>query len=140
MKPLKLVSYSDPAHGWIKVKRQLLIDLNIADKISAYSYQYKEYVYLEEDSDFSKLHMALKEKGIEYSIKENICNNSSRIRTYAQYTKIAPPQFINGAYFRLYGQVYKVLDADNRNVLHLASDMIYRLKRPQLAFIKQVEG
>ena len=30
--------YTDPGHGWLAVKRQELIDLDIIEKISGYSY------------------------------------------------------------------------------------------------------
>ena len=45
--------YSDSMHGWLAVKRNLLKDLNILDKISSYSYQKGKTVYLEEDRDYS---------------------------------------------------------------------------------------
>ena len=43
--------FIDPAHGWIKVSKQLLKDLGIETKITPYSYQHGEYAYLEEDCD-----------------------------------------------------------------------------------------
>ena len=45
--------FTDPAHGWIKVSKQLLKELGIATKITAYSYQKGDYAYLEEDCDAS---------------------------------------------------------------------------------------
>jgi len=45
--------YHDGGHGWLKVKKAELFKLNIADKITPYSYQYKEWAYLEEDCDLS---------------------------------------------------------------------------------------
>ena len=34
MSTLKVKFYSDPGHGWVAVKRQLLVDLGILDKRS----------------------------------------------------------------------------------------------------------
>jgi len=42
---------SDPGHAWLEVPRAELVALNILDKVSAYSYQNKGWVYLEEDCD-----------------------------------------------------------------------------------------
>lgn len=42
---------NDPGHGWLHVKREELVRLGIADKISSYSYQRGGTVYLEEDCD-----------------------------------------------------------------------------------------
>jgi len=41
----------DAGHAWLAVKQQELINLNIADKISSYSYMKGGTVYLEEDCD-----------------------------------------------------------------------------------------
>ena len=49
--------YSDPGHGWLMVQIAELEELEIADQVSAYSYQSGPYAFLEEDSDaglFSK--------------------------------------------------------------------------------------
>ena len=48
---ITLKFYSDPAHGWLAVKRELLYDLGIAAKVSFYSYEKGKTVYLEEDCD-----------------------------------------------------------------------------------------
>ena len=50
--------YSDAGHGWLAVKRAELVELGLADKISGYSYQRGQTVYLEEDSDMSKFCLA----------------------------------------------------------------------------------
>ena len=77
--------YSDPGHGWAAVKRKLLIDLDIADKISPYSYQKGQTVYLEEDCDLSVLIDTLKSKGNTIDFKNKHTNNRSPIRTYESY-------------------------------------------------------
>ena len=45
--------YADAGHGWLAVKRPLLADMGLLDKISSYSYQRGGTVYLEEDADAS---------------------------------------------------------------------------------------
>lgn len=41
----------DPGHGWLEVSRETLKDLGIYDKISSFSYENNNRVYLEEDCD-----------------------------------------------------------------------------------------
>ena len=40
-----------PGHGWYKVSRKDLFKMDILDKISSFSYQKGDWVYLEEDCD-----------------------------------------------------------------------------------------
>lgn len=85
MKTFTIIIYSDPAHAWGKVKRQVLINLGIADKISHYSYQYKDNVYLEEDCDLRVLHDTLIKLDTNIKFVEKCSNKSSRIRSYDRY-------------------------------------------------------
>lgn len=80
--------YTDPSHGWAKVSLKQLIRLNIADKISTYSYIHKNGLnaYLEEDCDLSTYLKALDAKGIQYKFKTLHTNKSSKIRSYSRYT------------------------------------------------------
>lgn len=55
----KIKFYSDPGHGWGAVKRKVIDDLGIGNKISFYSYQKGSTVYLEEDCDLPALVTAL---------------------------------------------------------------------------------
>lgn len=50
---MKYMFYSDPGHGWLRVKMQEIIDLGIQHKITIYSYVSAngKYAYLEEDCD-----------------------------------------------------------------------------------------
>jgi len=79
--------YRDPGHGWIKVPRQLLLDLRIHDKISRFSYESGDgmNVFLEEDCDASLLIEALKARGIDYKFKSFHTNKQSKIRSYPDY-------------------------------------------------------
>jgi len=47
------IFYEDGAHGWLRVDRDELIELNIQAKITGYSYQKDDFVYLEEDQDLT---------------------------------------------------------------------------------------
>ena len=51
MKLKEYIFHTDPGHGWIAVKRKELADLGVLDKVSSYSYQKGQTVYLEEDCD-----------------------------------------------------------------------------------------
>ena len=91
MKTFTIIIYSDPAHAWGKVKRQVLINLGIAELISPYSYQYKDNVYLEEDCDLSLLHDTLIKLDTNIKFVEKCSKNSSRIRSYDRYSSEAAP-------------------------------------------------
>ncbi len=83
MKQPNLVYYSDASHGWLKAPRQLLIDLGILEKITAYSYQSETgfSVYLEEDCDASIFLKALEAKGITPIIRDVDHGSRSYIRS-----------------------------------------------------------
>ena len=82
---MKFNFYSDPGHGWLKVKKSLLAKLGIAEKISPYSYMRGEFAYLEEDCDFSVFYHAMEsiQKPVEY--KQHRSEKSSKIRSYNTY-------------------------------------------------------
>lgn len=85
MKKLTINTFSDSSHSWGKVKIELLKQLGIEDKISAFSYMRGEYAYLEEDSDLSLCIFALKSKNVDYKFKESYTNRRSKIRSYSYY-------------------------------------------------------
>lgn len=85
IKPIRIKVYSDPGHGWGAVKRQLLVDLGVASKISTYSYQKGNTVYLEEDCDLPRLIEALNTKGIPLEVKEKHTDSRSPIRSYDHF-------------------------------------------------------
>ena len=82
---LTLKYYSDPGHGWIKVDHLLIQSLGLSDKITTYSYQRKDSVYLEEDCDAELLLNALDINGIKYKLIRLYTNKQSRIRNYKYY-------------------------------------------------------
>lgn len=85
MKSISLQNFSDPSHGWLKVKKTLLSKLNIHNKISRYSYIRGDYAYLEEDCDAPILIDTLTAMGINVKITHNYANKSSKIRSYQEY-------------------------------------------------------
>lgn len=83
----KFTIYADPGHGWIKVPRKLLSKLGITDKITPYSYQRGEHVYLEEDCDAYTFVQAYKAQIAPVPIfQEKFTNKQSKIRNYRSYT------------------------------------------------------
>lgn len=79
--------YSDPGHGWVKVPFKTLVDLNLVDRISCFSYYRNEHAYLEEDSDYSLLLEALLARGITPEFREHVSRTRpSKIRSYTCYT------------------------------------------------------
>ena len=79
---MKLTVYNDPGHGWVAIKRAVLIKLGIEHKISTYSYQRGQTVYLEEDCDMSTLISAARAAGITLEFTEKYVNRHSPIRSY----------------------------------------------------------
>lgn len=45
-----LIHFTDPGHGWVRVRRDDRIFQTIANEVTSFSYQRGNYVYLEEDS------------------------------------------------------------------------------------------
>ena len=84
-KTFTVIVYSDPSHSWAKVKRQVLINLGIASKVSRYSYQFKDNVYLEEDNDLYLLHQTLDAQDVRLKYVEKHTNKASKIRSYEPY-------------------------------------------------------
>jgi hypothetical protein len=87
---MKLTVYNDPGHGWVAIKRAVLIKLGIEHKVSYYSYQRGETVYLEEDCDMSLLMSAARDAGITLEFTEKYVNRHSPIRSYAQFKPTTP--------------------------------------------------
>ena len=82
---MKFHVYTDSGHGWASVKRSLLTDLGIADKVSRYSFQRGYRVYLEEDFDLPLLINALVTRGINPEWVEHHTDRRSPIRSYDRY-------------------------------------------------------
>ena len=82
---MKLNVYNDPGHGWVAIKRSVLIKLGIEHKITSYSYQRGQTVYLEEDCDMSTLISAARAAGITFGFVEKYTNKRSPIRSYETF-------------------------------------------------------
>jgi len=84
----KIYTYhEDPGHGWLEVPREMLTRLNIADKISEYSYQRGKSVFLEEDGDMGHFFTAYKERyGCDPAYISKYLDVTP-IRDYASYQK-----------------------------------------------------
>lgn len=82
-----LTYYNDPGHGWVKVNRSVAESImgEAFYRISPFSYQHGDYIYLEEDCDADLFFQYLKDRGVSYTLKETHCNNRSRIRSYASF-------------------------------------------------------
>lgn len=85
MKSFTIIMYSDPGHAWGKVKRDVLVNLGIADKITRYSYQRGDYAFLEEDCDLTTLCMALNAQDTRLKFVEKPSTRDSKIRSYERY-------------------------------------------------------
>ena len=81
----KIKFYSDPGHGWGAVKRKVIDDLGIGNKISFYSYQKGSTVYLEEDCDLPALVTALAVNGTVINYERRHTDRNSPIRSYNRF-------------------------------------------------------
>jgi hypothetical protein len=78
-------AFSDPGHGWLRVPYSELERLDIADKITRYSYQKGSNVFLEEDCDLTTFLAARNARNEPVKIQTVSIDRSSRIRSYASY-------------------------------------------------------
>ena len=60
--PETFTFHEDPGHGWIEVPLPILLDLDITELVSCYSYINDGTAYLEEDLDASIFIQAFKHK------------------------------------------------------------------------------
>lgn len=65
---------------------KLINRLNIADKISTFSYKAGGYAFLEEDCDWTIFHRAMEANGLTYSVEPEIVDGESIVRSYASFT------------------------------------------------------
>lgn len=78
---------TDSGHGWLHVKRAELEELGIADKITGYSYQRGNTVYLEEDQDAGTFLDAMTARTGQKPAITHKCyaRHSAPIRSYPRY-------------------------------------------------------
>ena len=77
--------FADGGHGWLRVKRVELEQLNILNDISVYSYQNDKYVFLEEDCDASIFIAAIEEHGAKVKFNNHYSEGDSPIRNYDHF-------------------------------------------------------
>lgn len=84
---VKIVFFSDPDHGWGRVPRNLINELNWAKEVSPYSYQHNGYVYLEEDWDLPRFIDVLHTTGFDEDIvyTDDRLGESRGIRNLPRY-------------------------------------------------------
>lgn len=61
---------SDPGHGWLKVPMMDLMASGISGQISEYSYQTRDFAFLEEDCDAGIFIEAEKARGVQIKFNE----------------------------------------------------------------------
>ena len=139
--------FSDAGDAWAKVKKTLLHDLGIAEKITACSYQYGDYAYLEEDCDLETFLVAYFggeiPKNWSDQLKQVIhYSNYSRIRNYAHYSSKIAPKLSEGTKFSLYGENFTAINYTGKNwrAESEKSGIIYKIKKSQLGEIEERKG
>ena len=85
MDQLAIKHHHDAGHGWIEARRDDVEGWGIAEKLSGYSYQNGDKIFLEEDCDAAKYLEAVRAQGFDYTIVEVNDGDYSRIRSYQQY-------------------------------------------------------
>ena len=86
MRLYKFDYIQDPSHGWVKVPVSLLQKLGLETRITPFSYRRNDYVYLEEDCDFTTLADALNDREIPFILDRKVAyRKHSKIRSYQPY-------------------------------------------------------
>lgn len=134
--------YNDPGHGWLKVERKELVDLGILEKISPYSYQLGDHVYLEEDSDCYTFFKAYEQKhGQKPQTKDCYTNKQSRIRSYESFNPQSRPvsKLTIGSQVSIYNKPYTIeRKAIGNSRFWLVRDengLLFKAKRSQMKHI-----
>lgn len=78
--------HNDGGHGWLECNREMINSTGIAERISKYSYQRGNDVFLEEDCDMPLLLSALRERSIGVVVND-MYEDESPVREYERYTK-----------------------------------------------------
>ena len=82
---MRLNFYEDPGHGWLAVPLPLLERLGLLDSISPYSYMRGMLAHLEEDCDYSRFAVAMRDAGLSFTVREHHTDKRSKIRGYCQF-------------------------------------------------------
>jgi hypothetical protein len=87
----KLTWYSDPGHSWLQVPKTL-VPSKSRTLFSQYSYEDRQYLYLEEDCDAVRFVHILRQMGVEYSTREVFHPEDSPVRYKASLKHPTPIQ------------------------------------------------
>jgi hypothetical protein len=87
--------YTDPGHGWVAVKADILESLGLIDQISGFSYVKGFTVYLEEDRDASLFSARYREKNGAYTLEECHSSDRSSVRRYSPYSPALVRDILN---------------------------------------------
>lgn len=87
MSEMELTFFNDPGHGWLRAPKEMLKEYGISDRITDYSYEDSQYVYLEEDCDASILLNAIEATGIKVKLIDKYSGGPSFIRRLGGITK-----------------------------------------------------
>lgn len=79
--------HTDAGHGWLAVKVDELVSLNLVDRISQFSYIKGKTAYLEEDCDAPLYMEEMKKNGFAISIQYMKHQDRSPIRSYCRFSK-----------------------------------------------------
>lgn len=142
MKKLKITRYQDGGHSWFKVARKELTKLGIEEKISRCSYQYGDYVYLEEDVDivvFFKVY--LKSETLTWEMMTSVADittkysdKSSKIRNYPNFIpNFQKVECKEGLKVELYGKEYTITgkSVDGKWIIQDANNSKFRITKAQ---------
>lgn len=83
---MKITYFNDGGHGWYSVKREKLKDLGVLEKVSGFSYQRGDSVYLEEDCDAALFFNSLSEAEKQSIEIIDSYKDRSPIRGYKRFT------------------------------------------------------
>jgi hypothetical protein len=147
---MKFDFYEDPGHGWLKVPVKLLEDLEIAHRITHYSYlnRRRDHAFLEEDVDAPLFIRTMKEKrDIEVNLRHHCCDGQSRIRYNSPY--LLRPRFKSFdapfLYFTVAGIEF-CWNPDYGNLINMKTDKIEEPTDSMMAYIqayyedREIEG
>jgi hypothetical protein len=81
--------HQDPSHGWLAVKRAELIRLGLLSKVSRFSYQRGDTVYLEEDNDATIFLQEKQRRGEGVDLNNIHVDKPHRIRSYLSFQRAA---------------------------------------------------
>jgi len=123
----------DPGHAWLSIPTKNLVELNIADEISKFSFMGSRRTYLERDWDAPVYQQAAIRSGWDLRIREKVHNNYHSLRQQAQYCAYwAYNPIAVGSVVSLAGELVQVI-SQNHNYWFVSTvggnEAHYRLRK-----------